>query len=197
MNWNEFWLDIHKRLVEMLFPTPRGGVGATIELGTGYRMRTAILTRQKPSTDEGTFGDWLSDSGWSCKTGELPDRGNACEISCVPCGTYRAVWRWSKAHGKNLYHLINVPMRSEVEIHSGNVCGDVSKGYASEVKGCILPGLSVGVFPTGTKLQGGKLILGRDQLGVEASVSALSKLEADMCVDNKQQDFDLTIKETA
>lgn len=161
-------------------------------------MRTVTLPRQ-PSTDEGTFGDWLSDSGWSCKTAELPGRDNAPGISCIPCGTYRAVWRWSQAHQRNLYHLINVPMRSEVEIHSGNMAGDVSKGYASEVKGCILPGLALGLFPAGTKLEGGKIVLGRDQRGVEASVSALALLEKDMLdpKTNQQQDFDLTIKEAA
>lgn len=161
-------------------------------------MRTATLTRQ-PSIDEGTFGDWLSDSGWSCKTGELPDRDNATGVSCIPCGTYRAVWRWSQAHQRNLYHLLNVPMRSEVEIHSGNVAGDVSKGYASEVKGCILPGLALGLFPAGTKLQHGSLTLSREQKGVEASVAALALLEKDMLdpKTNLQQDFDLTIKEAS
>jgi hypothetical protein len=160
-------------------------------------MRTAVLTRH-PSTDEGTFGTWISDSGWSCHTVELPWRDNACEISCIPCGTYRAVWRWSQGHQRSLYHLINVPMRSEVEIHSGNLAGDVSKGYASEVRGCILPGLALGEFPKGSKLGGGKIVLGRDQLGVEASVSALSLLEKDMRnADSTQSDFDLTIMEAA
>ena len=160
-------------------------------------MRTATLTRQ-PSTDEGTFGDWLSDSGWSCKTAELPDRGNATGISCIPLGTYRATWRWSQAHGKSLYHLINVPMRSEVEIHSGNLAGDVGLGYCSEVKGCILPGLALGLFPEGTVMENGKITLGKDQRGVEASVAALALLEKDMRNEGGYQaDFDLTIKEAS
>lgn len=160
-------------------------------------MRTANLTRQ-PSTDEGTFGDLVADSGWSCKTAELPWRDNATGISCVPCGTYRAVWQWSQAHARNLYHLINVPMRSEVEIHSGNLAGDTSQGYCSEVRGCILPGLSFGVFPGGTALEKGKFTLGKDQKGVEASVAALALLEKVMRnEDGSQQDFDLTIKEAA
>ncbi len=171
------------------------GIGWTWELGTRYKMRVAILTRQ-PSTDEGTFGDILTDSGLSLKSVELPWKDNATGISCVPYGTYRAAWRWSQAHDRNLYHLLNVPMRSEVEIHSGNVAGDVSKGYASEVRGCILPGLALGVFPAGTKLQHGNLILARDQKGVEASVAALALLEKDMRdADGKQSDFDLEIKE--
>ena len=173
------------------------GISVTVPLPSGYKMRTAVLSRQ-PSTDEGTFGDWLSDSNWSCKTAELPWRDNACEISCIPCGTYRAVWRWSQGHQRNLYHLLNVPMRSEVEIHSGNLAGDVSAGYCSEVKGCILPGLAFGIFPGGTKMENGKFTLGKDQRGVEASVAALALLEKDMRDDKGvQQDFDLGIKEAS
>ena len=193
---NDIWRGIQRILLGQLI-VPRRGLGTTITLGSGYTMRTATLTRQ-PSNDAGTFGDWLSDSGWSCRTGELPWRDNASRISCVPCGTYRAVWRWSAAHGKNLYLLINVPRRSEVEIHSGNVCGDTALGYASEVKGCILPGLEISTFPAGTSLEGGKIVLPKDQPGVTQSVVALAKLEADMRdKDGKQSDFDLTIKEAS
>ena len=157
-------------------------------------MRSAILTRQ-PSMAQGTFGDLLTDSGLSLKSGELPWHDNATGISCIPPGIYVVKWQWSQAHGKNLYHVVNVPMRSEVEIHAGNLCGDEAAGFASDVLGCMLPGLSVAMFQNGSRV--GKHLLTRDQLGVTQSIEALGQLEADMREDNEQKDFMLTIKEAA
>lgn len=188
MTYNKIWLRIQKFLLGQL-TTPKNGIGTTIILESGYMIRKATLTR-RTSTDEGTFGDWQSDHGFICKTVELPWRDNATGISCVPCGTYRAAWRWSEAHKKNLYHLVGVPMRSEIEIHSANLAGDTAKGYVTQLKGCIAPGERVDNFPANQGPAGS-----RAQLGVTSSVATLAKLEADMRDGNEQVDFDLTIKE--
>ena len=156
-------------------------------------MRTATLTRQ-PSTDEGTFGTLTTDSGLSVRTGELPWEDNATGVSCIPPGVYTARWSWSTSHGGSLYHLVDVPMRSSVEIHSGNLCGDTTKGFASDVRGCVLPGMGVGVFHAGAVV--GKHTLAKDQMGVTQSMAALSVLEADMRDEKGNQvDFKLTVQE--
>lgn len=107
----------------------------------GYRFRgltmDVTITRIR-SGDDGTFGK-LSSEGFSCFTGELPWRNNMRGISCVPAGVYHCQIRQSPKFGK-VYHLTDTPGRSLVLIHSGNFCGDTSKGYTSHVEGCILLG---------------------------------------------------------
>lgn len=136
-------------------------------------MRIVILQRE-PSTDEGTFGKWVSDSGFSCFTGELPWRFNLPGISCIPALTYVCLWQFSPRHGY-CYHVQDVPGRSDVEIHSANLMGDKSKGKKSQLLGCIAPGLIVEVR--------------EGQLGVWESKEALARLVADL----KEQPFQLTI----
>jgi hypothetical protein len=93
--------------------------------------------------DEGTFGELVTDSGFSCKTGELPWRENLPNESSIPLGKYLCTWRESSRHGM-CYHIEGVPGRSGVEIHSANFMGDKSKGFRCELLGCIAPGLDVG-----------------------------------------------------
>jgi len=51
---------------------------------------------------------------------------------------------------RNVYHVMGVQGRDKtgqmanVEIHPGNVCGDVDMGYTSDVEGCILLGNAFG-----------------------------------------------------
>ena len=65
------------------------------------------------------------------KTIELEWKNNARRISCIPIGTYSVVKRTSNKYG-NHFHLINVPGRDMILIHSGN--------YYSDSLGCIIVG---------------------------------------------------------
>lgn len=149
-------------------------------------MRTATLTRPSPggNDDEGTFGNWLSDSGFKCFTIELPWRNNASDISCIPPGTYTCHWINSPKHGW-CFEVMAVPGRTMCEIHSANMAGDVSKGLVSQLEGCIAPGLSISEFPAGVVPAGDVA-----QNGVTDSKAALNMLEEDIGTD----DFELTIQ---
>jgi len=59
-----------------------------------------------------------------------------------------------------------VPERTDIEIHSGNFCGDKDEGYKSHVEGCIILGQKIGM------LEG--------QVAVLSSHQALVAFEADM-----------------
>lgn len=105
-------------------------------------MRFAILTRLETGR-EGTFGQLITDSGFTATTGELPWKNNEKGHSCIPTGLYRCSWGMSSKFG-SCYHLKEVPDRSDILIHSGNFCGDKEKGFKSDVEGCILIGETVG-----------------------------------------------------
>jgi hypothetical protein len=99
----------------------------------------AFLTRE-PSTDQGTEGRLvIPDIGFTCFTLELPWRGNASRVSCIPRGPYTCVAVDSPRFGR-VYHVQAVPGRTHILIHSGNLAGDVSLGFKSNVEGCILLG---------------------------------------------------------
>ena len=102
----------------------------------------AILVRQS-SNAEGTFGV-LSVGNSSFASGELPWRSNNPGVSCIPPGVYPCAWTFSAKHGRNVYHLFEVPGRDSIEIHPGNFCGDATIGFKSDVQGCIILGLTRG-----------------------------------------------------
>lgn len=124
-----------------------------------------VKVRRTEMSDEGTFGLWKSDSGFSCYTMELPDRGNAPGKSCIPAGVYSCEWRISPKHGP-CYYILNVPGRTNVEIHSANWAGDESKGLKCQLLGCLAPGRAIG------ELAGQKAVL--------SSRDALRALESDL-----------------
>ena len=101
------------------------------------------LFRMKRS-DQGTFGMLIA-PGFQCYTGELPWRENERNISCIPPGEYEVRIRISPKYGQ-VYHIKDVPNRSFILIHSGNWCGDTSKGYRTHVNGCILLGQKRGLL---------------------------------------------------
>lgn len=69
---------------------------------------------------------------------ELPWLNNARNRSCIPIGTYQCDYLKKSASGRyrNVYHVTDVPGRSGILIHSGNI--------ASHTKGCILLGTKTG-----------------------------------------------------
>lgn len=64
---------------------------------------------------------------------ELPDRGNAFQVSRINAGRYKVVRRWSERYGWHL-HITDVEGRTLILIHAGN--------YYTDTKGCLLPGTS-------------------------------------------------------
>ena len=73
-------------------------------------------------------------SDFRCFTLELPDKGNASNVSCIPAGTYEYFKRVSNANG-NVIELRNVVGRKYVQVHTGN--------YTSDILGCILVGKTI------------------------------------------------------
>jgi len=69
---------------------------------------------------------------------ELPWFNNARNASCIPSGSYLCEYLSKSASGKyrNVYHVTDVPDRSGILIHNGNV--------ARHTKGCILLGTKSG-----------------------------------------------------
>lgn len=106
-------------------------------------MKSAIILRDA-STDQGTPGRiYFGTDKLACL--ELPDLGNLPEVSCVLAGTYDAVWDYSRHLDRFCYHLIDDETgRTGIRIHSGNFAGDSSKGWQTDVEGCILLGLIAG-----------------------------------------------------
>lgn len=107
-------------------------------------MQIVVLQRS-PSTDEGTFGVLTLECGWTCHTLELPWRDNQRRLSSIPAGAYHAADHVSPRFGRT-YWIREVPGRSEILIHAGNLAGDKSKGYRSDSDGCILVGSRRGVL---------------------------------------------------
>lgn len=145
-------------------------------------MRKATLIRL-PSIDAGTFGTITTDSGFTCRSGELPWKKNVHDSSCIPVGIYTVVWALSPSKGM-CYHVQDVPGRTSILIHSANYMGDVTKTnpstsfpYVAQLLGCISPGLDVAELA--------------NQQAVISSKTALARLEADL----NYESFELTITE--
>ena len=90
---------------------------------------TIILTRywSKPVQ---TLGKLVWADG-SLHTLELPWLDNAKNISCIPVGLYRVRKRWSEKYGHH-FHILDVPGRKWILIHSGN--------FYNDIRGCVLVG---------------------------------------------------------
>ena len=129
-------------------------------------MLTATL--QRNSTGEfGTFGT-LTIGGQELKTGELPDKDNAENISCIPPGKYICKKTPSARFGhSDFYQVMDVPGRSGVRFHPANFFGDEALGHKSELNGCITLGRKHGPIEVSP---------GHTQLGCMASKSAFETL---------------------
>jgi hypothetical protein len=107
-------------------------------------MEQQVFLIRTSVSDQGTSG-MLVMGGFNCYTLELPWKNNQRSISCVPQGEYTVIQRASPKYGK-IYWVTNVPNRSYILVHSGNYAGDVSKGYKTHVRGCILLGQKMGTL---------------------------------------------------
>lgn len=104
----------------------------------------AILQRHE-SGDQGTFGEFfVRGLGRLCYTGELPWRGNAPSISCLPPGAVRTQLTYSPRFGRPLYLLAPTDPRTGIRIHPANLAGDALKGWHSQLNGCIALGERLG-----------------------------------------------------
>jgi len=107
-------------------------------------MKRIVNLCRVARSDQGTRG-LLFSNDFFCHTLELPWRNNKPNISSIPSGKYDVRIRISPRYGK-IYHVKKVPNRTYVLLHSGNVAGDISKGYKSNVAGCILLGCKKGLL---------------------------------------------------
>lgn len=105
-------------------------------------MEKVILTRFD-SSDQGSFGR-IDYKGNARFTGELPDRNNASNISCIPCGLFVVRWTLSPRLKKYTYEVVGVPGRGGIRFHSANLFGDTTKGYVAQLLGCISIGERIG-----------------------------------------------------
>ena len=128
-------------------------------------MRTLKLIRFETS-EEGTFGRLYDESEEQMFfTAELPkyagdpDQLNERRIDCIPRGTYECKIKNSEKFGK-VYEITQVPNRSGILIHAGNYAGDTSKGFKSNVLGCVLLGKSFGVM-------GGQRAIGDSKIAIK------------------------------
>lgn len=95
--------------------------------------------QRQPSTDEGTFGEFFDDQGTHiCYTAELPWNDNHPETSCIPAGTYQVIPH-SSANHPNVWEISEVPSRTAILIHNGNL-------PLTDSKGCIIVGEFIGTL---------------------------------------------------
>lgn len=89
------------------------------------------------STRERTYGTLTQDDGTLiCQTLERPWLDNAPDVSCIPAGTYECKRFQSPRLGYEVFELQNVPNRTAILLHIGNV--------AANSEGCILLGAERG-----------------------------------------------------
>lgn len=100
-------------------------------------MKTFTLRRIRQN-DYATYGELYDDTGAKIATTlELPWQNNAHDRSCIPGdATYTARRRASAEHRCELFGLVDVPDRGDVEMHIGCLPRDT--------KGCILLGTAFG-----------------------------------------------------
>lgn len=104
-------------------------------------MHRVVLERLETS-DQGTFGRVLV-AGLMLYSGELPDRNNAPNVSCIPAGTYRGMWTFSPAFKRFMYLIAPVKARSGIRAHSANLMG-LNPPYRKQLNGCIAFGERLG-----------------------------------------------------
>jgi len=114
-------------------------------------MRRAVLARDE-SHDEGTLGVLTAPGLGAVHVMEPPWRANRANRSCIPPGLYRVVPHVSPRYGRVLA-VAEVPERTHILVHAGNVGGDVALGLHTHTKGCLLPGLHRGRLKVRGRMQ--------------------------------------------
>ena len=127
-------------------------------------MRRATLTREITG-DEGTLGVLTARRLGPVHVMEPPWRNNRRNRSCIPAGVYTVLPHVSPRFGRCLL-VTDVPGRSHILFHAGNVGGDIDLGYHTHTAGCLLPGLRRGAID----------VKGRRQLAVISSRTAFRHL---------------------
>lgn len=106
-------------------------------------MREIYLVRHWYS-DQGTFGQLITE-GFRCVTVEPPWRDNKPNYSCIPTGNYECKLIYSRRFGW-VYTIEGIEERDLVRIHSGNLAGDIRKGFITHSSGCVLLGKRFGIL---------------------------------------------------
>ncbi len=100
----------------------------------------AVLSRRYGKNQ--TFGRLMVLEGEKVNTQvlslELPWYGNQKSSSCIPEGKYEVHRIYSPKFGK-CFHVLDVPDRTAILIHSGNYA---SLTEITDTTGCILPGMA-------------------------------------------------------
>lgn len=91
-----------------------------------------IVLKRNPSTDMGTFGEFLIDDERFCYTLERPATG---EHPCIPTGTYKLSW-FNSPHNGWCYLFSGTEPRTMIEMHKAN--------KYTELSGCVAPGMKLG-----------------------------------------------------
>jgi hypothetical protein len=92
-----------------------------------------LLLQRDTFTDKSTTGELFIDGAHFCFTLELPNK-DGLPGSCIPQGTYPVTAQMSPRFGRSMPHIHDIPNRSNILIHYGNVPEDT--------EGCILLGLT-------------------------------------------------------
>lgn len=98
-------------------------------------MKNLVEVIRVEQGEEGTFGVLKLNGQAYCVTLEPPQRGNAQNISCIPAGEYHCKRVSSPRFGET-FEIMDVPGRSHILFHAGNVVDDTS--------GCVLLGRHFG-----------------------------------------------------
>lgn len=107
-------------------------------------MINVRLIRLHTSHEHGTLGFLLIDSVPFCATIEPSARLNAVGESSIPAGQYICAPYTSERY-PNVYEVLNVPGRSKILFHPGNI--------AKDTEGCIILGSHF------SKLKGSRAVL--------------------------------------
>jgi len=100
-------------------------------------METIQIIREKHELPDATLGIMYRDGEAICATLELPWLSNQRKISCIPKGIYKT-GRFKSPRNGEVFQLRDVPNRTAIQIHSGNIVDDI--------EGCILVGRTHGTL---------------------------------------------------
>ena len=95
------------------------------------------------ATTMGTFGQIFVDKKLFGPTLEPPWRENRCNLSCIPAGEYPCRYAHSPRWGM-VFFVEQVPGRSHVRIHQGNLGGDTELKLKTHTQGCLILGSYTG-----------------------------------------------------